>query len=134
MGGALFIDEAYALAGHCSFGTEVVRTLLTEVENNRTNVLVIMAGYKDKMADLMAADPGLPRRFPNQVHLDDYSPAELAQIAKQAAESRFGLRFEDGLEEKLAVHIEEQHSAEIAQHNGGLAVNLTESAMGTMAA
>ena len=64
--------QAYALAaddsGHNdSFSTEVVRTLLTEVENNRTSVLVILAGYKDKMARLMRADPGLPRRFPQQV-------------------------------------------------------------------
>lgn len=74
------------------------------MENNRTNLLVILAGYKDKMQGLLNADPGLPRRFPNQViayfahrrplptkltngaclqvHLADYSPAELALIAE----------------------------------------------------
>merc|ERR1719473_761768 len=52
MGGCLFLDEAYGLAGsedgNDSFGKEAVRTLLTEVENNRTGLLVIMAGYDDQ--------------------------------------------------------------------------------------
>jgi hypothetical protein len=67
MGGCLFLDEAYALAdgegGSDVFAKEAVRTLLTEVENNRTGLLVVLAGYKDKMAKLMRADPGLPRRW-----------------------------------------------------------------------
>ena len=51
MGGCLFIDEAYALSGGDgdAFSGEAVRTLLTEVENNRTNLLVVLAGYEDKM-------------------------------------------------------------------------------------
>ena len=51
MGGTLFIDEAYALVdgGGDRFSGEAIRTLLTEVENNRTGLLVVMAGYKDKM-------------------------------------------------------------------------------------
>ena len=61
-----FLDEAYALTassrGGDSFSNEAVRTLLTEVENNRTNLLVVLAGYADKMKTLMRADPGLPRR------------------------------------------------------------------------
>jgi len=138
MGGCLFIDEAYALAGdesghNDSFSTEVIRTLLTEVENNRTNVLVILAGYKDKMARLLRADPGLPRRFPNQAHLSDYTPEELADIAETAAQDRFGLTFEPSLKEKLAVHITDHYISQIPKQNGGLAVNLTEEAMGRMA-
>jgi SpoVK/Ycf46/Vps4 family AAA+-type ATPase len=92
MGGCLFIDEAYALVtpgSNDSFSTEVVRTLLTEVENNRTDVLVILAGYEDKMAHLLAADPGLPRRFKTTVKLADYTPPELALIAETAALDRF---------------------------------------------
>ena len=87
MGGCLFLDEAYALAdnGGDSFSGEAVRTLLTEVENNRTALMVVLAGYKDKMAILMAADPGMPRRFPNEIALDDYTSEELAQIARGVA-------------------------------------------------
>jgi stage V sporulation protein K len=120
MGGCLFLDEAYALAdnGGDSFSGEAVRTLLTEVENNRTGLMVVLAGYKDKMDVLMRADPGLPRRFPNELHLDDFTPVELAQIAKKVAAGRFNLQWESGLEERLVHHIEEQHAADIAQHNG----------------
>ena len=130
--------QAYALAGdesghNDSFSTEVIRTLLTEVENNRTNVLVILAGYKDKMARLLRADPGLPRRFPNQAHLSDYTPEELADIAETAAQDRFGLTFEPSLKEKLAVHITDHYISQIPKQNGGLAVNMTEEAMGRMA-
>ena len=137
IGGCLFLDEAYALAGDGhrtdSFSNEAVRTLLTEVENNRTNLLIVLAGYKDKMAHLMAADPGLPRRFPQALHLADYTPVELARIAASVAESRFDMKLADGVEELLSKHIELEHRDQIAQHNGGLAVNLVEAAIGKMA-
>merc|ERR1711939_410393 len=63
-GGCLFLDEAYALANGDKFSNEAIRMLLTEVENNRTEVLVVLAGYEDKMEELINADPGLARRFP----------------------------------------------------------------------
>ena len=46
MGGCLFLDEAYALAGDDTFSGEAIRTLLTEVENNRTGLMVVLAGYR----------------------------------------------------------------------------------------
>lgn len=77
LGGCLFLDEAYSLAGDCSFSKEAVRTLLTEVENNRTGLLVVLAGYKEKMGKLMRMDPGLPRRFPRTITLPDYTAAQV---------------------------------------------------------
>jgi SpoVK/Ycf46/Vps4 family AAA+-type ATPase len=135
MGGCLFLDEAYALAdnGGDGFSGEAVRTLLTEVENNRTRLMVVLAGYADKMANLMRADPGLPRRFPNEIALADYNADELARICKKVARDSFDLLFEDGLQDRLALHILDQHSAEISQHNGGLAVNLVEKALSAFA-
>ena len=139
MGGCLFLDEAYALVdgGGDGFSSEAVRTLLTEVENNRTNLLVVLAGYEDKMLtnhdSLMKTDPGLPRRFATTLHLEDYSPAELALIAEKAATERFELRFDDGLLEDLAAHIVRCHSADVARQNGGLAINLTEQAFRRLA-
>merc|ERR1719379_2041706 len=73
MGGCLFLDEAYALANGDKFSNEAIRMLLTEVENHRTEVLVVLAGYKTKMAELMECDPGLARRFPNTISLPDYT-------------------------------------------------------------
>jgi len=57
------------------------------------------------MEGLMRADPGLVRRFPTTIHLEDYSPLELAGIARQTAHTRFGLAFAPGLEPALARHI-----------------------------
>lgn len=87
--------QAYALGGsNDGFSGEAVRTLLTEVENNRTNILVVLAGYEDKMLtnddSLMKADPGMPRRFCTHIHLPDYSP-------HQVGESNAGLHTENGL-------------------------------------
>merc|ERR1719197_1869011 len=86
LGGCLFLDEAYALANGDKFSDEAIRMLLTEVENNRTDILVILAGYDDKMRGLMKADPGLSRRFPNKLVLSDYNAKDLASIARLTAE------------------------------------------------
>jgi SpoVK/Ycf46/Vps4 family AAA+-type ATPase len=134
-GGTLFLDEAYGLSsdgfknGGDSFSKEAVRTLLTEVENNRTSTVVILAGYEDKMKHLLRADPGLPRRFPNNIHLNSYSPDQLALIATHCAKSRFGKSFEDGLEKKLSKWIAAKYRREIDMQNGGLSVNLVEAAV-----
>jgi hypothetical protein len=133
MGGCLFLDEAYALAGDGKFNNDAIRTLLTEVENNRTNLLVVLAGYKDKMGQLMRADPGLPRRFPQALHLADYSPAELGEIAASVVSAQFEMELAPGVQPQLAAHIEAEHRHQIAMHNGGLAVNLVEAAIGRMA-
>merc|ERR1712110_191495 len=71
IGGCLFLDEAYALANGDKFSMEAIRMLLTEVENHRTEVLVVLAGYEDKMDELMRSDPGLARRFPTTLALPD---------------------------------------------------------------
>jgi DNA replication protein DnaC len=134
MGGCLFLDEAYALANGDQFSNEAIRMLLTEVENHRTEVLVVLAGYEDKMMELLRADPGLARRFPTTLALEDYAPNELAEIACKVAKERFGIPFEDGLETLLGTWIEKNSSRlNISNHNGGLAVNLTEDALGRMA-
>jgi hypothetical protein len=140
LGGCLFLDEAYALAGGGrdgergdSFSDEALRTLLTETENNRTSLCVVLAGYRAAMGGLMRADPGLVRRFPTTIHLEDYTPAELAAIARQTALARFGLHLADGLEASLAEHIAQEHGSEICEHNASLSVTLVEAAIGRMA-
>ena len=129
LGGCLFLDEAYALVAEKgeksdSFSNEAIRTLLTEIENNRTSLLVVLAGYQEKMAHFMQADPGLPRRFPQTLHLDDYTPAQLAQICRKVAEDRFNMTFEAGLEQKLIGEFEGKYYVDIPRQNAGLAVNL----------
>ena len=136
MGGTLFIDEAYALVDHSGgdrFSMEAIRTLLTEVENNRSNLFVVLAGYKEKMDDLVASDPGLARRFSNSLHLANYSAGEIAQICEKVAGERFELAFSEGLRAKLEAHIAAEHAEDIPEQNAALGINLTEAAFRRLA-
>lgn len=140
MGGCLFLDEAYALVGADgsssggvistdSYSREAIRTLLTELENKRTGFMCAMAGYADKMDILMRQDPGLDQRFKMRLHLPDYSPDQIARIAALVADKRFSKTLEGGLEQRLAKYIGDFHWRDMAKQNGGLGVNLVESAI-----
>ena len=118
--------------GGDTFGKEVIQTLLTEIENHRSELLVILAGYEGPMGKLLMADPGLKRRFRQQVILKNYNGTELAEIAEAKAEEKDYI-FAPGLKEKLAKWIPFKWSEEMASHNGGLAVNLVETAMENLA-
>ena len=74
-GGVLFIDEAYSLAGETA-----VTALIRELEMKRNEVIVIFAGYGDKMKDFIEQNEGLKSRIPYTVHFPDYTPDELLQI------------------------------------------------------
>jgi SpoVK/Ycf46/Vps4 family AAA+-type ATPase len=84
--GVLFIDEAYALSEHerGGYGQEAIDTLLTRLEDERKRLVVIVAGYPEKMAKFLNSNPGLKRRFPadNVMHFPDYSPQELWTILR----------------------------------------------------
>merc|ERR1719424_1227409 len=134
VGGCLFLDEAYSLANGDKFSNEAIRMLLTEVENHRTEVLVVLAGYEDKMADFFRADPGLARRFPHALRLPDYAAADIARITRSVAEHRLEVPLEDGVEEALGAWLaRNMRRLEASKHNGGLATNLAEAALGRLA-
>ena len=81
MGGVLFIDEAYTLAGD-TFGKEAIDALLKRMEDDRGKFVVIAAGYKNEMEDFIQANPGLKSRFTHFIHLEDYNPGELFDLFK----------------------------------------------------
>ena len=84
MGGVLFIDEAYYLYkpdNERDYGSEAIEILLQVMENQRDDLVVILAGYKDRMDVFYESNPGLASRIANRVH-PDYSPEELIQIGK----------------------------------------------------
>ena len=81
-GGVLFIDEAYSLyqAQNNEFAQEAVDALITFMENHRDEVVVIFAGYTDRMQDFLWMNPGLQSRVPNRFDFQDYSADEIAEI------------------------------------------------------
>ncbi|MDQ1592202.1 MAG: hypothetical protein QOG71_2829 [Pyrinomonadaceae bacterium] len=82
LGGVLFIDEAYALTsgGGNDFGQEAVETLLKMMEDHRDDLIVVVAGYTEKMQEFLDSNPGLRSRFSKHLHFDDYDPAQLTRI------------------------------------------------------
>ena len=95
MGGVLFIDEAYYLykpENERDYGAESIEILLTTMENNRDDLVVILAGYKDKMDTFFHSNPGMRSRVAHHIDFPDYSPEELLQIAQlMMAESNYRL-------------------------------------------
>lgn len=85
MGGVLFIDEAYYLykpENERDYGAESIEILLQVMENNRDDLVVILAGYKDRMDKFFNSNPGMRSRIAHHVDFPDYSPDELLTIAK----------------------------------------------------
>ena len=88
-GGILFIDEAYALVdGSNSFGDEAINTIVQEMENYRDDVIVIFAGYPDKMKSFLDRNEGLRSRIAFHVNFPDYSTDDLLEILKLMAKDK----------------------------------------------
>ncbi|MEU8124603.1 AAA family ATPase [Spirillospora sp. NPDC049024] len=86
LGGVLFIDEAYSLVNSAEgqpdrFGDEAVQALLKRAEDDRDNLVIILAGYETQMEEFLDSNPGLASRFGTRVHFPSYRPSELLQIA-----------------------------------------------------
>lgn len=89
MGGVLFIDEAYYLYkpdNERDYGSEAIEILLQVMENQREDLVVIFAGYKDRMDEFYKSNPGLSSRITNHVHFPDFTQDELLQIALKFAD------------------------------------------------
>ena len=91
MGGVLFIDEAYYLYkpdNERDYGSEAIEILLQVMENQRDDLVVILAGYKEPMDKFYESNPGLSSRIANHIDFPDYSVEELLQIAKLLLEEQ----------------------------------------------
>ena len=86
MGGVLFIDEAYYLyrpENERDYGQEAIEILLQVMENQRDDLVVILAGYKDRMDTFFRSNPGLSSRIAHHIDFPDYEESELADIAER---------------------------------------------------
>ena len=93
LGGVLFIDEAYSLVNEGDgqgdrFGNEAVQALLKRAEDNREDLIIILAGYERQMDTFLGTNPGLNSRFGNRVSFPGYAPAELSALADLALEGK----------------------------------------------
>lgn len=91
MGGVLFIDEAYYLyrpENERDYGQEAIEILLQVMENNRDDLVVILAGYKNKMAKFFESNPGFRSRIAHHIDFPDYNTLELLEIAKKILEGQ----------------------------------------------
>ncbi|BBX63108.1 CbbX protein [Mycobacterium saskatchewanense] len=97
MGGVLFIDEAYYLykaENERDYGGEAIEILLQVMENNRDDLVVILAGYADKMDQFFSANPGMQSRIAHHISFPDYTTRELEDIAGLMI-AALGYRFSD---------------------------------------
>lgn len=98
MGGVLFIDEAYYLyrpENERDYGQEAIEILLQVMENNRDDLVVVLAGYKDRMDTFFQSNPGMSSRIAHHLDFPDYAVDELAQIAQLMLVSQ-NYQFGDG--------------------------------------
>ena len=97
MGGVLFIDEAYYLyrpENERDYGQEAIEILLQVMEDNRDDLVVVLAGYKDRMDTFFRSNPGMASRIAHHIDFPDYSAEELFRIAEMMA-STMHYRFDE---------------------------------------
>jgi probable Rubsico expression protein CbbX len=117
MGGVLFIDEAYYLhrpENEKDYGQEAIEILLQVMENQRDDLVVILAGYKDRMETFFASNPGMASRIAHHVEFPDYTPDELVAIAEKML-AEWNYRFDEpaarAFREYLDVRLTQPHFA-----------------------
>ncbi len=111
-GGVLFIDEAYSLTPGGSqssdYGSEAIEVLLKAMEDQRGDLVVIVAGYTREMEAFLQSNPGLKSRFNKFIHFEDYTPQELLDIYVLMAKKK-GYRLQDDAKGALATLITKRY-------------------------
>ena len=117
MGGVLFIDEAYYLyrpENERDYGQEAIEILLQVMENQRDDLVVILAGYKDRMDTFFQSNPGMSSRIAHHLDFPDYAVDELLHIADLTLARqnyRFGAGAKNAFEEYLGLRVQQPHFA-----------------------
>lgn len=124
LGGVLFIDEAYSLyqEGANDFGREAIDEILKFMEDNRDNIVIILAGYNKEMQDFLQMNSGLESRIPNKFTFEDYSVDEIVEIGLMYLE-KFGYNVDHNLYKAV---VEENYKLSNDSSNGRWIRNLNE--------
>ena len=131
VGGVLFIDEAYSLYRDKNdiYGVEAIDALVKGIEDNRNDLVVILAGYTKEMEEFMKSNPGLKSRFPNIIHFEDYSENDMWKIAEVVARGK-GYRISDTCFEAMMNEFQRhQIKGRNDSGNGRLVRNMIDSAI-----
>ena len=131
IGGVLFIDEAYALyrGADDSFGLEAIDTIVKGMEDNRQNLIVILAGYSREMEEFLTANSGLKSRFPNIIEFPDYTAEELLRITRITVENK-GYVLDAACDAPLTAYFAARQAEDArTAGNGRMARNLVEDAI-----
>lgn len=128
-GKLLFIDEAYSLASDSQrdFGYEAINTIVQEMENSRSDTVVVFAGYPEEMENFFSMNPGLRSRVPFRISFPDYSTDEMAQIVTLEAQKRGFSLCPRALEKAVSLCGEAKHRSDAG--NGRFCRNLVENAI-----
>ena len=128
-GKLLFIDEAYSLASDSQrdFGYEAVNTIVQEMENSRSDTVVVFAGYPEEMENFFSMNPGLRSRVPFRISFPDYSTDEMAQIVTLEAQKRGFSLCPRALEKAVSLCGEAKQRSDAG--NGRFCRNLVENAI-----
>jgi probable Rubsico expression protein CbbX len=117
MGGVLFIDEAYYLyrpENERDYGQEAIEILLQVMENQRDDLVVILAGYSDRMDTFFRSNPGLSSRIAHHLDFPDYLPQELEEIAQrmlQGMQYRLSVSGLAALHDYIPLRMQQPHFA-----------------------
>ena len=117
MGGVLFIDEAYYLyrpENERDYGQEAIEILLQVMENQRDDLVVIFAGYKDRMGTFFESNPGMSSRVAHHLDFPDYAPTELYTIAGRMLTEQnyqFDVAAGEAFSRYLALRVKQPHFA-----------------------
>ena len=136
LGGVLFIDEAYSLSPDNSdqdFGREAIETLLKLMEDHREDLVVIVAGYRDRMETFLESNPGLRSRFTRFIDFPDYTPEELTLIFTRMTEEDGYVLAEGALDAAMGILNREYELRKENFGNGRLVRNLFERSLTSQA-
>jgi probable Rubsico expression protein CbbX len=117
MGGVLFIDEAYSLyrpENERDYGQEAIEMMLRVMENQRNDLVVIMAGYRERMDTFFQSNPGFRSRIAHHIHFPDYTLDELLAIAELMVEQQmyaFDTEARQAFGEYMALRMSQPHFA-----------------------